>query len=91
MKRIKFKKNKQKEFLNLVLDKSNCPSVKELSERFLGTSYSAWRNYFSEERLLPLDLFEELCDFSLLKKEDFEFEILEKNWGQIKGGKVRRN
>ena len=88
MKRVKFKKNKQKEFLRFVLEMSNCPSIKELSERFLGTSYSTWRNYFTEFRLLPLNLFEELCDFAHLKKEDFEFEILEDNWGQIKGGKI---
>ncbi len=88
MKRIKFKKNKQKEFLKAVLVNSDCPNVKELINRGFDVPYSTFRNYFSEARLLPLSLFSELCDFANLKKEKFSFEVLEKNWGQIKGGKI---
>jgi len=77
----------QRKFLFLILKKTDCPSIKELSNRFLGVSYSAWRNYFSEIRLLPLNLFEELCKFANVKKENFKFEELKNNWGQVVGGK----
>ncbi|MFA5349509.1 MAG: hypothetical protein WC309_04055 [Candidatus Paceibacterota bacterium] len=90
MSRIKFPKGKQKEFITKVLEKTNCPSVRELRKRGFDVSYSALKNYFSERRNLPSDLYEQLLNFSGLNKKDFNCKILEDNYGQVKGGKKRR-
>lgn len=83
---IKFKRNKQREFLREVLEKINSPSLKELANR-LNINYSTLKNYFSERRNLPKNLFEDLIEISGIKKESLNFEIMEDNFGQIKGGK----
>ena len=88
--RVKFPKNKQREFLEKVLENLGCPNLRELINRGVDESYSSLKNYFSERRLLSLSFFENLCALSGLKKEDFIFEILGDNWGQIKGGKKKR-
>lgn len=86
MKRIKFKEKKQREFLKKVISKTNSPSLRELSNR-LGISYSTLKNYNNESRLLPLNLFQDLCYLSKFPKNKFKIKILDKNWGQVKGGK----
>ena len=88
--RIKFDKGKQREFLKKVLEKTNCPSLRELISRGIDINYSTLKNYFSEERLISEDLFKELIIFSGLSEKDFDFEIIEENWGQIKGGKISK-
>jgi len=88
--RVEFRKGKQREFFKEVLLRSNCPSLRELKNRGIDISYSTIKNYFSEKRLLPLSLFETLCNFVELKKEKFDFKIVEENWGQIIGGKKSR-
>jgi hypothetical protein len=87
MKRIKFAKSKQREFLNLVIKNSNCPSLRELMKRGFDVSYSSLKNYYIERRLLSEELFENLCKFAGLNKNSFNYSILNDNWGQIKGGK----
>ena len=47
MKRIKFKKGKQKKFLELILEKINCPSLRELINRGFDIPYSTLKNYFN--------------------------------------------
>ncbi len=86
--RVKFSKGKQKEFLKKVLEKTNCPSLKELINRGIEANYSTLKNYFSEERLISEELFKELITFSGLNEEDFNVELVEGNWGQVKGGKI---
>ena len=88
--RIKFGKGKQREFLEKVLDNLGCPSLRELLHRGVGTNYQTLKNYYSERRLLSNSLFDELLKISGLKREDFDFEILDENWGQMKGGKKRK-
>jgi hypothetical protein len=85
--RVKFKKGNQRDFLIKVLEASNCPSLRELISRGFDIPYSTLKNYYSEIRLMSLDLFERLCIFSGLEKEDFDYVILKDNWGQVKGGK----
>ena len=87
--RIKFKRKKQREFLKKVLEKINCPSLKELSNR-TGINYSSLKNYFSEERTLPYDSFNDLCYVSQIDKKKLDFEILDENYGQVIGGR-RKN
>lgn len=89
MERIKFGLGKQKEFLKEVLITLDCPTLKELSDRF-DLNYSTMKNYFSEKRLLPEEVFSDLCFVSKLNKERFSFQILKGNFGQIFGGKKSR-
>lgn len=85
--RIKFKKGEQRKFIQKVLVISGCPSLSELRRRGFDINYSTLKNYFNEDRTLPENLFNELVEFGKLSKEDFVFEVLEENWGKIKGGK----
>lgn len=88
--RVKFQKGKQRIFLKKVLEKMNCPSLRELIRRGFSISYSTLKNYFNESRTLPLDLFEDLCNFANFDKDKLDFKILEDYFGQIKGGTISR-
>lgn len=88
--RIKFDKGKQREFLKKVLEKTNCPSLKELINRGIDVNYSTLKNYFCEERLISEGFFKELLVFSSLDINDFNFEVVGDHWGQIKGGKISK-
>ncbi|MEN7982216.1 MAG: hypothetical protein ABFQ65_02120 [Nanoarchaeota archaeon] len=90
MKRIKFEKGKQRKFLKLVLEKINCPSLRELIKRGYGVNYSTLKNYFTEKRTLPKNVFEELCELAKIDSTKLKIIYLEKNWGQIKGGKISK-
>jgi hypothetical protein len=86
IKRIKFNKGQQRKFMQEVLDRVNCPSLRELGNR-LTVNYSTLKNYFNEERCLPESLFNDLCYVSKIGGEKYNVEYLDENWGQIKGGK----
>ena len=88
--RIRFVKGKQREFLNLVLKKSNCPSLRELMKRGFDISYSSLKNYYIERRILPKEFFDDLCRFAGLNKNNFDYETVDENWGQVKGGNKSR-
>lgn len=88
--RVKFNKGKQREFLKKVLEKTNCPSLRELINRGIDVNYSTLKNYFNEERLIPEEFFKELIIFSGLSEKDFQFELIKENWGQSKGGRISR-
>ena len=86
MKRIKFPKNRQRKFLKEVLNKIGCPSLRALRERGIDVNYSTMKNYYCEDRLIPENLFNDLCFVSGIKKEKLKFEFLDENWGKVKGG-----
>ncbi len=86
MVRIKFKKGNLREFLNLVKSKLDSPSIRSLLQFGFSTNYSSLKNYYSERRLLPKSLFDEMLHLAKLNREDFEFEVLGDGWGQKKGG-----
>jgi len=85
--RIRFKKGKQREFLERVMIESNCPSLRELSNR-MGINYSSLKNYFIESRLLPENIFRDLS--SLIGKKKWNTEVLKNNWGSVKGGRKKK-
>ncbi|MEX0932699.1 MAG: hypothetical protein WDZ77_01195 [Candidatus Pacearchaeota archaeon] len=85
MERIKFEKGRQKKFLISVMEEIASPSLRELSSR-VNVNYSTLKNYFSERRNLPKELFENLLFVSKLREEDLKFEVLEENFGQVLGG-----
>ncbi len=87
MRRIQFQKGQQKKFLQDILEKINCPSLRELINRGFDIPYSTLKNYFSEKRNLPEDFFKELCKLAKINSTKLKIKTLEKNWGQIRGGK----
>lgn len=85
--RIKFKKGKQREFLNLAIKKLNCVSLRGILQFGLGVSYDCLKNYYVERRLMDKDFFEDLCHLSKINVNDLKIDYFEDNWGQVKGGK----
>ncbi|MBT4135418.1 hypothetical protein HOD75_02585 [archaeon] len=90
MKRVKFKKGEQKGFLDLVVSRLNCISVRGILQFGFEMKYSSLKNYYCERRVIPLDFFNDLCHLAKVDAEDLDVEYLEGNWGQIKGGKKGR-
>jgi hypothetical protein len=88
---VKFGKGKQKEFLKKVLENSNCPSLRSLLQYGFDVKYSALKNYYSEIRLLPEELFNNLCYFAKIPPEGLSIIYLDENWGQVKGSKSIKN
>jgi len=86
--RIKFEKGKQRKFLDLVIEKTSSPSLRGLLQFGLETNYSTLKNYYNESRLLPENLFDELLEFARLSREDVDFELVDENWGKVKGGRI---
>ncbi|MEK6757898.1 MAG: hypothetical protein AABX88_02105 [Nanoarchaeota archaeon] len=86
--RIKFEeKGQQRSFIEQVLKNINCISLRELINRGFDIPYSTLKNYYSEQRLLPEVFFNDLCYIGKIKKDFFKVELLDENWGKIKGGK----
>jgi hypothetical protein len=88
VRRIKFsRKGMQRKFLNRVLFIIGCPSLRSIRERGFDFNYSTLKNYFNEDRLLPEDFFRDLCFIGKIDINKLRFQVLDGNWGQIKGGK----
>ena len=86
--RIKFKRGGQRKFLDLVVEKLNSPSVRGILQFGFNVPYSTFKNYYNESRLLPSDLFDDLCEISRIDKKSLKFEEVSDNWGKVKGGKI---
>ncbi len=85
--RIKFKPKEQRKFLKEVLEKLNCPTLKAFEQFGFEVPYSTMKNYFSEQRNLPEDLFNEFCKLTKINKKKFHFKKIENNFGQVQGGR----
>ena len=85
--RIKFKSGEQRKFLDLVVDRLNCVSLRGILERGFDISYDCLKSYYSERRLLPSDFFDDLCHLAKIDKTKLSVEYLGDNWGRVKGGK----
>jgi len=86
--RILFKKGKQREFLDLVIAGLNCISLRGILQFVPDVTYSGLKNYYIERRLISRELFEDLIYLGKIDKNKLEFEYLNGNWGQVKGGKM---
>lgn len=86
--RIKFKHGEQRKFLNLVVERLGCMSVRGILQFGVEVSYDSLKSYYIERRLIPIDLFDNLCYLSKINKKDLDYFIVDGNWGQIKGGKT---
>lgn len=87
MRRVKFRQGKQRMFLKQVLINLNCPSLRAFMQFGFDVPYSTLKNYYSEQRLLPYNLFNDICFLAKIDKEKLKVVLLEKNWGQSKGGR----
>jgi hypothetical protein len=85
--RIKFKKGRQRKFIQKVLLNLHSPSLRALKQYGISTKYQTLKSYFSENRTLPKDFFDNLCELSGIDEKEIKFELLDDNWGNVKGGK----
>ena len=85
--RIKFRKGEQRKFLDLVVDRLNCISLRGILQFGFDISYDSLKSYYSERRLLPDSFFDDLCYISKINKKMLDFGYLDDNWGKIKGGR----
>lgn len=90
MTRINFKVGEQRKFLQQILEKTNCPSLRTFTQFGLDIPYSTLKNYFSEQRKIPESLFNQLCELAKINPKKISTERLNENWGQIKGGKISK-
>jgi len=86
--RVRFKRGGQRKFLDLVIFRLRCVSLRGLLQFGFDVPYSTLKNYYVESRLLPLGFFEELCEVAGIDKVGLRYEEVEENWGKRKGGKV---
>ena len=84
--RIRFSKGKQRKFIDEVLKETNCPSLRSLTERIL-INYSTLKSYYNENRLIPENLFKDMCFLAKLNIKHSDVEVLDENWGRVKGGR----
>ena len=87
MRRVRFRRGGQRKFLNLVVERLRSPSLRGVLQFGFDVPYSTLKNYFNEERLLPENFFDDLCEVAGIDKGELSFEYVEGNWGQVKGGK----
>ena len=88
--RVKFHKGEQREFLDLVVSRLNCISLRGILQFGFNISYNSLKNYYIERRLISGDFFEDLCHISKLNPKNFDVNYLDDNWGRVKGGKKSR-
>jgi hypothetical protein len=86
--RILFKKGKQREFLDLVVKRLNCISVRGILQFGFDTRYDCLKNYYCERRLISRSFFENLCYVAKIDKNKLKFKIIDGNFGQVKGGRA---
>jgi len=87
--RVKFHRREQRKFLDLVVERLNCISVRGILQFGFDIPYSTLKNYYIERRLLPLSFFESLCHLAKIDASKLNIEYIDGNWGQVKGGKKR--
>ena len=76
----------QRVFLDLVILKVNAVSLRGLLQFGFDVRYSTLKNYYNGSRLLPKDLFNDLCEVAGISSRELEFEVLGDSWGQVVGG-----
>ena len=88
--RVLFKKNEQRKFLKLVIEKLNCISLRGILQFGFDIPYSSLKNYYVERRLIPKSFFFDLCYLAEINPISLGVKYVKGNWGQIKGGRVKR-
>lgn len=88
--RVRFKRGMQRKFLDLVVERLRSPSLRGVLQFGFDIPYPTLKSYYSESRLLPLDLFDDFCEVANINKSGLNFELVDENWGKVKGGKKGR-
>jgi len=88
--RVLFHRGKQRKFLNLVVERLNCISLRGILQFGFDIKYFSLKSYYTERRLLPRFFFENLCHIAKIDKRKLNFKFVNGNRGQVKGGKKRR-
>ncbi len=88
--RVKFNRGEQRKFLELVIKKTDAPSLRGLLQFGFKIPYSTLKNYYNESRLLPKNLFIDFCNLAEIDTKSFKVEYLVEEWGKVKGGKLSR-
>jgi hypothetical protein len=88
--RVLFEQGQQRKFLGLAIASLGCISLRGLMQFDSSLNYSALKNYYSERRLLPRSIFENLCHIAKINPKNFHVKFFDSNWGQVKGGKKSR-
>ena len=88
--RIFFHKGEQRKFLDLVVERLNCISVRGILQFGFDIPYSTLKNYYIERRLLPRGFFENLCYLAKIDIKSLKIQYIDFNWGQVKGGKINK-
>lgn len=85
MKRVRFLPGEQREFIRKAC---NGKSIKKfLNDSKINVKYYQLKKYAIGRFTLPLDLAEKIAKISNQKLSNYKIEILDSNWGAIKGGK----
>jgi len=90
MVKVKFKIGKQKQYLKTVIQNLNTPSLRSLLQFGINTTYDSLKNYYTQRRLLPKDLFDDLNHLAKINPKSLNISYLEENWGKVKGGKISK-
>ena len=88
--RILFHKGMQRKFLELVIERLQCFSLRGILQFGFDIPYSTLKNYYTERRLLPLTLFESLCHLAKIDVKSLKIQYVSSNWGQVLGGKSEK-
>jgi len=85
--RVLFHKGEQRKFLDLVVTRMNCISLRGILQFGFDMTYSSLKNYYIERRLIPIGFFEELCHLAKIDASKINVKYIDPNWGQVLGGK----
>ena len=85
--RVKFEKGKQRKFLDLVVARLGCVSVRGILQFGFDVSYNSLKNYYIERRLMGGGFFEDLCHIAKINVSGLDVEYVKGNFGQIVGGR----
>ncbi len=88
--RMKFRKGEQRRFLDLVIQRLNCVSLRGILQFGFRVKYSSLKSYYIERRLLSKSFFEDLCYLAKIDTHKIRVKVIDGNWGQVKGGKGRK-
>jgi len=86
--RVVFTKGKQKKFLDKCIENLSLTSLRGLLQLGISTNYNNLKNYHTERRAMPKQLFDDLIYLSKIKATNITYK--EENWGQIKGGQLSK-
>ena len=90
MDRVLFVKSKQRKFLDLVINKLGCISLRGILQFGSDIKYSSLKSYYTERRMIPRSFFEELCYLAKINVNNLRVKYVADNLGQIKGGKISK-